>query len=89
MENVQSETIRCNTNSVSVNFTRLNASNINMIVKYGSIAGSFVGSSNDYTVTGNAKDGKSSLSDFKGTGSRTVNIQSDSASINIEFTEEN
>lgn len=87
MENVQSETIESDTNSVSVSFSEIDINHINMVVKYGSVTGSFLGNSNDYTVTGDVKDGESNLSDFKGNGNKTVHIQGDSADISIGFTE--
>jgi len=87
MESVQSGAIKCNTNSVAINFIGLDGNNIDITAKYGSVTGSFVGSSNDYTVTGNAKDGNGNLSNFTGSGNKTVNIQGDSADIKIEFLE--
>lgn len=87
MVKVQSGTIKTNTDSVTVKFDKMNSNSVDMTAKYGSLSGSFIGNYNDYTVKGNVKDGKNNLSNFKGTGSKTINIEADSASAHISFAE--
>lgn len=87
MQNVSSKTVKCNTDSVTVNFTQIDSDDIEMTAEYGSLTGSFAGKSDEYTVTGNVKDGKSNLSDFKGTGSKNIKINGESANVDISFAE--
>lgn len=85
MEKIRSESVICNTDSVTVTFAEMDSNTVNMHAKDGSIAGSFAGDSNAYTLTGNIKDADNNLSDFKGTGSRQILIEADSASVYISF----
>lgn len=70
-------------------FDQLNVENsISIDAKNGDVAGSIVGSAEDYTISCNSKKGESNLSPSKGNGTKTLTASNNNGDIDIVFASE-
>lgn len=70
-------------------FDKLDAENtISLTAKNGNIAGSILGSYDDYTISCDSKKGESNLPSSKEGGAKTLTVSNNNGDIDIEFVSE-